>query len=94
MTLVLLPLAFKARSYPLKAQDRVIRLEERLRLAMVLPDRLRGRIGELSESQLIALRFAPDSELETLVDRVLAGNLDSKQIKESIQNWRADYFRI
>lgn len=85
---------FKSRLYPLKAQDRLIRLEERLRLDAVLPDSLRKRIPELSEDQLIGLRFASDEELASLVETTLDKNLDRKQIKERIQHWRPDNFRV
>jgi len=87
-------LAFKTRLYALKAQDRVIRLEERLRLSNLLPDSLRARIGELTESQLIALRFAPDAEIPVLVEKTLANNLPGAEIKKAIVNWRPDYFRV
>jgi hypothetical protein len=87
-------LTLKIRTYALKAQDRVIRLEERLRLATVLPESLRSRIGELSESQLIALRFACDAELPGLVEKTLSGKLLGAEIKKGIVTWRPDYWRI
>jgi hypothetical protein len=84
-----------ARFMPLRAQDRVIRLEERNRLERLLPADLRGRIGELTPSQLIALRFAPDDEVADLVRRSLSGELKgSGEIKRAIRNWRGDYLRV
>jgi hypothetical protein len=85
---------FKIRTYPLKVQDRVIRLEERMRLTALLPEPLKSRIPELSEDQLVALRFASDAELPELVEKTLANQWTKKEIKAAIVNWRPDYFRI
>jgi hypothetical protein len=72
----------------------VIRLEERLRLTQLLPDPLRSRIPELTEGQLVALRFASDAEIPKLVERTLKENLSSADIKKAIQTWRPDYWRV
>jgi Family of unknown function (DUF6526) len=87
-------LVLKTRLYALKAQDRVIRLEERLRLASLLPQSLCSRIGELSESQLIALRFAADAELPVLAEKTISSKLSGAEIKKAIVTWRPDYWRI
>jgi hypothetical protein len=94
LAIVLLIAFSKIRTYALKVQDRVIRLEERLRMERVLPEPLKARIGELTESQLVALRFAPDAELTGLVEKTLANNWTNKMIKENVVNWRPDYFRV
>jgi hypothetical protein len=85
---------FKIRLYSLKVQDRVIRLEERLRFKETLPPALQARAGELTAGQCVALRFASDGELPQLVEKALAGKWKSRQIKESVQTWRPDYFRV
>jgi len=82
------------RTYALKVQDRVIRLEERLRLSQLLAEPLRGRIGDLTEQQLIAIRFACDAEVPALVEKVLAGTMLPRDIKQAIDSWRPDYFRV
>ncbi len=84
----------KTRTYALKVQDRVIRLEERLRIAILLDKPLRGRINELSESQLVGLRFASDAELPALVERALSQKMSNKEIKKAIVQWKPDYWRV
>ncbi len=83
------------RFMPVRAQDRIIRLEERTRLERVLPSDLRGRVGELTPSQLIAIRFAADDEVPDLTRRALNGELKTQgDIKRAIRNWRADHLRV
>jgi hypothetical protein len=94
LSLAVFILIFKLRLYPLKVQDRVIRLEERLRLQALAPAEWHSQIYRLSEDQLIGLRFAADDEVVELAKHALEHNLDRKQIKERIKDWRADNWRV
>jgi hypothetical protein len=87
-------LLFRLRQYPLKVQDRVIRLEERLRLQALAPSEWHAQIYRLTEDQLIALRFAADDEVVELAKQALEHNLNRKQIKERIKSWRPDNWRV
>jgi len=90
----LLATAFLSRIQALTVQDRLIRLEMRLRLRGVLPPDLQSNIDALTHRQLVALRFASDAEMPELVREVLAGKLStSKAIKALIKNWQADWLR-
>jgi hypothetical protein len=87
-------LVFEARLFALAVQDRVIRLEERLRYAQVLPGDLQARTGELTINQIVSLRFASDAELPALMRKVLDEKLvQRKAIKQLIKSWRPDYQR-
>lgn len=82
------------RLFALSVQDRVIRLEERLRYERVLPEELRWRADELTVNQFVSLRFASDEELGKLMQKVLDGKLaERKRIKQLINKWRPDYLR-
>ena len=94
LAVALITLLLKVRLYSLRVQDRIIRLEERLRLTQLLSEPLRSRIPELTEDQLIGLRFASDAEVPKLVERALNEKLKRKDIKKSIQTWRPDYWRV
>jgi hypothetical protein len=87
-------LTLTVRGYALRVQDRVIRLEERLRMERVLPDDLKARIPELTVRQCVGLRFASDGELADRVREALAEGLNDEAIKKRIQAWRPDTFRV
>jgi hypothetical protein len=90
----LIALFTMARNSTLAVQDRLIRLEMRLRLAGVLPADLRSRVPEFTVAQLVALRFAGDAELPALARKVLDEKLgDRKAIKQLVKDWQADYLR-
>jgi hypothetical protein len=84
----------RLRTYPMKVQDRVIRLEERLRLQELAPAEWHTQIYRLTEDQMIGLRFAADDEVVELAKQALENNLNRKQIKERIKSWRPDNWRV
>lgn len=91
----LVALAWRVRFFPLLLQDRIIRLEETLRLERVLPADLRAGIGGLSTGDLIALRFCTDEELPEHVRAIYAGEYKGREaIKARIKSWRPDTHRI
>jgi hypothetical protein len=94
LSLAFLVFAGRTRSYATHLQDRVIRLEERLRLAAILQEPLRSRIAELTDSQFVGLRFASDAELPALVQRALDEKLSRSDIKKAVTDWRPDYSRV
>ena len=95
VAMALIVMAFLARTFALGVQDRVIRLEERMRYERLLPEDLKPRIGEFTINQLVALRFACDAELPALARKVLDAKIsERKAIKQMVQNWRPDYQRV
>jgi len=94
LAFALLMVAIQTRAYALKVQDRVIRLEETLRLQGLLPDELKGRISELAVKQLVGLRFAADSEVVARTGEALDEKLSGEAIKKRIQAWRPDNQRV
>ncbi len=93
LVIAVFTLAFTTRLYSLKVQDRVIRLEERLRIVQLAPE-LHARLSELSEDQLIGLRFACDAEVAALAERALNEKLTRDAVKKAVVTWRADSWRI
>ena len=95
LILVIILVSFMLRQhYALTLQDRIVRLEIRYRYFTITGERLELLENKISDSQLFALRFAPDEELPNLVNKAILENLSSTQIKKSIQNWRADNHRV
>ena len=93
--LALLGAGALTRTYGLRNQDRIIRLEERVRMMSLLPDDLRSRVNELHMNDLIALRFCSDDELADAVRAVLNGEVKGKAaIKQNVKSWRPDYHRL
>jgi membrane protease YdiL (CAAX protease family) len=90
-SVVFILIAWFTRTFALKAQDRAIRAEENLRHYV-----LTGKLlpSSLTVGQIVGLRFAPDAEFPALVEKAAANNLSGKEIKESIQNWKADFYRV
>jgi hypothetical protein len=94
LSVALLLLALYARLFALSVQDRIIRLEMRLRLAEILPPDLRPRIPEFTVAQLVSMRFACDAELPALARKVLDDKMsDRKAIKQLVKDWQGDYVR-
>jgi hypothetical protein len=94
MSVVLFMIVGTARGAALRAQNRIIRLEEQLRIADLLPESQLGIIDALTVKQYIALRFASDAEVAALASRAVAENLDARQIKQAIVTWRPDNDRV
>jgi membrane protease YdiL (CAAX protease family) len=90
-SIIFVLVAWFTRTFALKAQDRAIRAEENLRHYV-----LTGKLlpSSLSVSQIVALRFAPDAEFPALAEKAATSNLSGKEIKQSIQNWKADFYRV
>jgi hypothetical protein len=94
VAIAILIAVFAARVQTLTVQNRLIRLEMRMRLRETLPAAMHGRINELSVRQLVGLRFAGDAELPALVDRCLKGELkDDEAVKKEVRDWQADFVR-
>lgn len=95
LTVIVLVTMFLARTYAMKVQDRVIRLEEALRYQRVLPADLAHRATSIPLRFVVALRFASDEELSDLVTKTLEGKFAKPaEIKQAVKNWRADLLRV
>ncbi len=94
LAISLIVVAVFTRLFALKAQDRVIRLEEQIRMQTFLPDALKEHVGRLTMGQIVALRFASDEELADLTQEALDQNTSPKALKQAVKNWRPDYDRV
>ena len=94
MSIAFLLAVFKLRANALRVQDRLIRLEETLRMQHVLPAAMQPDIAKLNHGQFIGLRFASDEELPGLVQQTIANHWHAKDIKAAIKHWRPDHFRV
>ena len=95
LSIGLVALTLLARIQSLTVQDRLIRLEEKLRYKDILSDEIAGKAMNLKTGQIIGLRFASDEELPNLVERTLNGEFEKqKNIKLAVKNWRGDYLRV
>ncbi len=94
LAVALIIVAVFTRLFALKAQDRVIRLEEQLRIQALLPDALKTNAGRLTMGQIVALRFASDEELAELTQDALDHNTSPNALKQAVKNWRPDYNRV
>ena len=94
LAISLIVVAVFTRLFALKAQDRVIRLEEQIRMQTFLPDALKAHVGRLTMGQIVALRFASDEELVDLTQDALDQNTSPNALKQAVKNWRPDYDRV
>jgi hypothetical protein len=95
VAVALVGLAFATRGMAVRAQDRIIRAEERQRLSSLLPAEHRDKVNDLTPGQLVALRFASDEEAPDLAQRTMTGEFKTQnEIKKAIRNWRADLHRV
>jgi cell division protein FtsL len=94
LAISLIVVAVFTRLFALKAQDRVIRLEEQIRMQTFLPDALKAKVGRLTMGQIVALRFASDEELVDLTQDALDQNTSPNALKQAVKNWRPDYDRV
>jgi len=94
LAISLIVVAVFTRLFALKAQDRVIRLEEQIRMQTFLPDALKVHVGRLTMGQIVALRFASDEELADLTQEALDQNTSPNALKQAVKHWRPDYNRV